>query len=481
MLRPCRHAIEQLIPVLKAVPKAPRRKPTQRHSAHRRQIRHAPGNRLAGDLINACSGRVVMASFNQMVDGSQRQAPARGKIEHRAVVPWAHHHRTPPMQMGGSSGNVVQQLRLAHGATLAAGGRSWSRPIRYPCLRMLPDDFGLNPRETLCHSADPTPPPGFVQFWSSWRSNLWSQPVGFEPWTPSRGIDPGATGLTHVLRSAGDIRIGCRITEPGPAVRQPRGIVITSHGYQVNPQEPLIDQPRWPAAGLAHIQIRFRGYPGSQMDTGDWTHDPPGYVTRGIESPGTSVLSGCVADLVNAARAARARYGDDVPISLHGESFGAGIAVVAASMLAGTDMPARLALALPTLGDWSWRLKHKAVAGIGLDVARYTTGTPDHADTALATLRLYDSVVHARRVSCPLVCKLAERDEIVPAPTAAAVYNALGSDPSRKWRFITCFGHFSGSEANADLRRHATFERLIVEFLDPALQPAAVMQKHDPA
>jgi len=42
---------------------------------------------------------------------------------------------------------------------------------------------------------------------------------------------------------------------------------------------------------------------------------------------------------------------------------------------------------------------------------------------------------------------------VVPAPTAAAVFNALAGDPGRKWRFTVRYGHHDGGVA--DMRRHA--------------------------
>jgi cephalosporin-C deacetylase-like acetyl esterase len=104
----------------------------------------------------------------------------------------------------------------------------------------------------------------------------------------------------------------------------------------------------------------------------------------------------------------------------------------------------------------------------------------DHADRRAGVyelLRLHDAAIHARRVRCPALCKLALRDEVVPAPAAASVFNALGTDPGRKWRHVTRYGHFDGGIA--DGRRHAAFERLVVEFLDPGREPDETMAELD--
>ncbi|HRJ50853.1 MAG TPA: hypothetical protein PKU91_09975, partial [Phycisphaerales bacterium] len=83
-----------------------------------------------------------------------------------------------------------------------------------------------------------------------------------------------------------------------------------------------------------------------------------------------------------------------------------------------------------------------------------------------AAIGIADAVVHAAEVRAPTLCKLAERDDVVPAPSAAAVYNAIGTDPVAKWRFVTPYGHFDGGIRNA--RRHAIFDKVVELFLDPS-------------
>ena len=87
----------------------------------------------------------------------------------------------------------------------------------------------------------------------------------------------------------------------------------------------------------------------------------------------------------------------------------------------------------------------------------------NEAEPVLDNVRLFDAALHAPLVQCPSLVKLAERDDTVPAPSAAAVYNALGSHDKRS--FATPFGHYEGGIANA--RRHALFRRLEESFVDP--------------
>ena len=334
-----------------------------------------------------------------------------------------------------------------------------------------PRDFGFNARETLAFVLDATPPPGFTQWWSRWRDLVWAHRAEFEPVNFEAQAHHG---VTHTVRSLAGVEVGCRIS--GAAPEAARGVVISIHGYGT-PDGPMDDRDPWSTReGMAVIKVRLRGYHGSDVQTGDLTAHPFGHIAAGLdaEDPVNAwALSGSVADVLNVFRAARLRFGRHVPISLHGESYGGGIAVVAASQIFGDDQVHRLAMGVPTLGGWRWRLEQRVTSGSGWDMARFLDMHPDLRERTLELLGLFDAVVHARRVVCPVLCKLALKDEVVPAPTAAAIFNALGSDPGRKWRHVTEFGHADGGME--DLRRHAEFERLIGEFLDPARRAREVM------
>lgn len=336
----------------------------------------------------------------------------------------------------------------------------------------------MNALETLAHVGNPAPAPGHGPYWNRWSDRVWEQtPIlrvlsSDDPLTARTG-DPG---VNIVFDSLQGVRIGGRLIEPasGPV----RGVVLALHGY-AKPDR-LNDESPWTGAGLATLKLRVRGYPGSMMDLGDLTKRPGGWIVEGLESPKpleTWALRGAVADVVNALRALRDRYGEETPISMHGESFGAGLAILAASQLVGRDEVFRMAIGLPTLGDWPWRLRNVQVeaegVGVGAEIARQIERSPGQRTDIERALRIFDAAVHARRVTCPTLCKLAELDEVAPAPSAAAVYNGLGSDPGLKWRFITRYGHYDGGVA--DLRRHALFDRLAASFLDPAVDLQSLM------
>lgn len=329
---------------------------------------------------------------------------------------------------------------------------------------------------------DPTPPTGFLQFWSAWHDRIWTIDPRLTPVDEKTLSHAGAKGVTHVVQSVDNVRVGCRVTLPegGP----PRGAVIELHGYGMVPSEPLRGAPGLVRRGLAHVNLRVRGYPGSQMDCGDLTGHAGGYVTIGMRDPNDWIIGRAVADVVCTFRAIRAAYGKDFPISIHGESFGGGLAIIAASAISARDSVHRLVIGVPTLGDWTWRLAHPELCGgAGEEVLFAMPQDSAQAGEAMRTLRTFDVLVHARRIGCPIVCKLAYSDPVVAPATTAAIYNALGSAPGWKWRFMTSYAHTdpaSSPEVAADLRRHAMFEQLAEEFLDTREYPQTLMKRWEP-
>ncbi|MBK7404831.1 MAG: acetylxylan esterase [Phycisphaerales bacterium] len=358
-----------------------------------------------------------------------------------------------------------------------------------------PDDFGLSPVATLAHVSELTPAPMHQPVWNRWREALASHHPQL---VPAETADPADPTATHRFESVGSVRIGCVLELP-PKGTLVRAALVTTHGYGVT--RPLAEEARrWralAARGVAVLLVRVRGYPGSTLDTGNWAASKQGtdagWIAHGfraqIQKPEDALqwsLPLAAADVALAARALRDWLGSrarqpsgPIPVSLHGESFGAGLAVICAAQTPPEGAAyARLALAVPTFGDWSWRLadprRMAFGAGAHLHALLRSIANTEPGGEAAQVLRLCDTAVHATRIRCPVLCRLAERDEVVPAPSAAAVFNALGSDPGMKWRFVVPEGHAEPSIRGA--RRLALFERCLVDFLDPSRPPAEAME-----
>ncbi len=356
------------------------------------------------------------------------------------------------------------------------------------------DTLGLGVRH-LSRVGDSTPAPDHSVLWGSWFRAL----VKDRPRLSPGGADD-EPGVTHTFTSLGGVTIGCRLIESG-AGDETRGGVVVLHGYgEPRPLERDAVRWRWAAArGLDVLLVRVRGYPGSRATTGDLTTPGGhglGWITRGFDAPGEGpeaamgwVVPQAAADAANACRVMRNRLADAEgdepgrplaskrPLFLVGESLGGALAVIAAAQLSGRlareHVVDRLVVGTPTLGDWAWRLEH-APAGTGREIARVLEANPDRRSELLERLRLADTVVHAGRVRAPTLCKLAMQDEVVPAPAAAAVFNALATSPGRKWRFVVPVGHAPGDLGCT--RRHAMFERCVQDFLDPDHEPDDAME-----
>ncbi len=346
----------------------------------------------------------------------------------------------------------------------------------------------------LSRVGDTTPAPDHSVFWGWWFRELVRERPKLVP-----ADDEDNTGVTHMFTSMGGARIGCRLVEAeggGGA----RGGVVVLHGYS-DPRPLERDAIRWRWAsekGLDVLLVRVRGYPGSTSTTGDLTTPDEhrlGWITRGFDcverGPDSMmgwVLPQAVADAANACRVMRNRLAGDEngeptrplaskrPLYLVGESLGGALAVMAAAQLSGRlareQVIDRLVVGTPTLGDWAWRLEHEP-AGTGAEISRVLDANEGRRDELLERLQMTDTVVHAGRVRTPTLCKLAMHDEVVPAPTAAAVFNALATSPGQKWRFVVPVGHAPGDLSCT--RRHAMFERCMHDFLDPSREADEAM------
>lgn len=332
-------------------------------------------------------------------------------------------------------------------------------------------DYDMTAEVTLGFVMDPTPPAGFLQFWSGWLERQLAKPPRFQAVPASDDLRSGL-GVTHIVNGSRGVAIGTSIRLPKGGVGAVRGVVVRLHGYGIDPDEPMSTNRLYGDLEdecLAVVRMRVRGFPGSPMTPNDKCQRL-GYAATGLTDPDSWLVGLAVADVCAVCIAAKEMFGR--PVTLHGESFGGGLAVVATSALSGAEQTIeRLVIGTPTLGAWPWRLTVDCGDGLGVEVASALEElSAPLRERAIQTLALYDAVTHAGRVIVPTLCKLAISDSVVPAPTAAAVFNALASDPGHKWRFITPRGH-AQDLSTAELRCEVRFDRLAREFVDPSRPP----------
>lgn len=344
-----------------------------------------------------------------------------------------------------------------------------------------PDDYALSPIKTLARVALPARNPQHGLYFRTCAQAIFGSPAHLS--VRSRAdVDPSDTTATHEFTGYHSTRIGCHLVKMPESVKAKAGLIVL-HGY-TTPQ-PLADQATdWQtlaAQGVQVMLVRHRGYPGSQTDVGDLTANETGWITHGLDVPVKPALGQCnwvyahaAADTAIAVRALSHQLGENLPIYISGDSLGAALAVIAAATLATEHPIARLAIATPSMGDWPWRYAHRC-GGAGGQIAQFILANQQIESDIKQTLSLFDTVVHARRVASPVLCKLAQQDDVVPAPSAAAVFNSLGTPPGLKWRFITAFGHHDGGIADA--RHHAQFKKIRGRFLDPNAEPTDTMRQ----
>ena len=362
-----------------------------------------------------------------------------------------------------------------------------------------PDRFGMTDAETLGRVPEPRSSRHHGSFWHLWADAVWARAVELRSRRDADESDPTATHEFEGIRS---VRIGCALLLPKE--RPVRAGVVSLHGAGV--PRPLGDEAtRWRsllARGVAVLSVRVRGFPGSLMDVprsvrDEGGGDPERWALHGLDAGADNaagamdwIVPQAVADAVDACRALRvwldAHDASDAPLFLRGESLGGGLATIAAAQLEWRRVQsaergdreraciARLGLGLPSLGDWSFRFGHPGF-GLGRAVGEVLRRERSREGELRERLRLIDSAVHARWVRCPVLCKLALADEVVPAPAAAAVFNALGTPAAQRWRFLTQYGHHEGGLGA--MRREALFERCLVDFLDPRMSPRESMRR----
>jgi len=235
-------------------------------------------------------------------------------------------------------------------------------------------------------------------------------------------------------------------------VAAPRGAantpaVIEYRGYSFGRGVPG-ERVHWAICGYVHIVMDNRGQ-GSLLGNGGDTPDPhgsgpaaPGFVTRGLDAPRDHFYRRLFTDatlLVDAVR--------DLPFVDAGRVAVTGISQGGASALAAAALADGIAAVMPDvpfLCDIPGSLRAATVAPM-LDLVQYLSVHRDRADRALTTLSYLDAATLATRASAPALFSVGLRDEIVPAPSVYAAFNAYGG-ADRELAVYPFNGHEGGME-----------------------------------
>jgi cephalosporin-C deacetylase len=272
-------------------------------------------------------------------------------------------------------------------------------------------------------------PADFDEFWADTLARVRRHPLG----AVFTAVDSGLTTIrTYDVSFAGWDGQTVRGWLLRPARDQDAhgaGVVefVGYGGGRGHPHEWLT----WPSAGYTYLVVDARGQ-GSGYRTGvtpdtDPNSDPqvPGFLTRGIRSPGGYYYRRVYADAVRAVEALRVAPDVDPRfVAVAGTSQGGGLAIAAAAL---ADDVWGLITAVPFLCDFR-RGAELAPEGPFTELAAYCAQRPEEIERVFSTLSYFDAVNLARRCTAPALWTVALMDRVIPPSTVLAAHAAYRGD-----------------------------------------------------
>lgn len=272
-------------------------------------------------------------------------------------------------------------------------------------------------------------PADFDAFWAETLAEARQTPLDAH-------FDPVDAGLPLVevfdvsFAGFGGHRVKAWFIKPRGATVGLTGVVkfIGYNGGRSFPHEHLL----WPATGRAVLVMDTRGQ-GAGWSRGE-TPDPvgsdpahAGFMTRGVADPRTYFYRRVFTDAVRAVEALRSRPEiDGQRIAAVGGSQGGGITLAVAGLV--PDLKAAMP-DVPFLCDFP-----RAVAIATRDpygeIARFLAVQRDRVAGTFRTLSYFDGVNFAARAKAPALFSVGLVDDICPASTVYAAYNAYAGDKS---------------------------------------------------
>lgn len=317
----------------------------------------------------------------------------------------------------------------------------------------------------VAHRSTQTEPADFDAFWAQTLAEAARHPLAV---TAIRVTDaPGAAALTTLdvydvtFNGFGGqpirawLRVPAGATEPLPAI-------VQFHGYGRGRGQ-AFENLLWASAGYAHFDMDVRGQ-GSGGATGVTPDDDggarsgpqvPGFMTRGIESPGSYYYRRLYTDAVRAVAAARSLdLVDETRVGVMGTSQGGGIALAVAGLV--PDLAAVVAR-VPFLCDFP-RASVITNAMPYREIAQYLAVHRLSVTTVHETLSYFDGVNFAARATTPAVFTVGLMDAICPPSTVfGAFHRYAGPKDITVWQYN---GHEGGAWEDDALALRAFGEHL---------------------
>lgn len=187
---------------------------------------------------------------------------------------------------------------------------------------------------------------------------------------------------------------------------------------------------RWAAAGYTHVLMDVRGQ-ASMWGSGGDTPDPhgsavstPGFMTRGIEDPGTYYFRRLIVDAVRLLDQVAALPGVDPDrVAVTGVSQGGGVALAAAAL---SPLPRAVLPDVPFLCHFR-RSVELTPAPPYTEIARYLAVHRGREERVFETLGYVDGVNFARRITQPALFSVGLMDDVSLPSSVFAAFNQVAA------------------------------------------------------
>lgn len=278
------------------------------------------------------------------------------------------------------------------------------------------------PLETLrSYRPEPNAPTDLTEFWQESLDESKRTPLN----SSFETIEYPVTGL-EVQRVSYDGWRGARMSGWFLARKGARSqaTLVFYHGYGGSKGQ-VYDYLAWALQGYTVLAVDVRGQSGDSSDPGNYPGGHvSGWMTKGILSKDAYYYRGAYVESVRALDLAVSRPEVDPDrIGVLGVSQGGGLTLAVAAL------DSRPKLAMPEVPFLCHYRRAVEVSNVNpyLELALYCHRHPDRESQVFDTLRYFDNLSIASRITCPVLMTVGLQDLVCPPSTIFAVYNHLSS------------------------------------------------------